>query len=98
MPSILAQSMACAWALAAVDKTTPQAARSLITRMVMVLRDLGTSAYGLTVGLKPAALDGFAKPTSATVCCRRTLRVRVKCASPLTAHDAPINADARSRA
>src|SRR6266478_5342450 len=35
MPSILAQSMACAWAPAAVDRTMPQALRSLITRMVI---------------------------------------------------------------
>src|SRR5215470_14780909 len=96
MPSILAQSMACAWAPAAVVRTTPQAARSLITRMILVLRDFRHECLCLlTVALEPAAPNdptkqGRYRSLPAAV------RIRVECASPLTPDDAPIIAGART--
>src|SRR5215470_19245373 len=68
MPSTLVQSMACAWAPAAVDMIIPQALRSLRARMVMVLCDPGTNADMLSFGLKTAGLKGPAEPTRITGC------------------------------
>src|SRR6266478_9178718 len=57
MPSILVQSMACAWAPAVVEAIMLQALRSLITRMAIVLCNSGTNAHMSTFGLKRGGLS-----------------------------------------